>query len=276
MRRSGTCILVSCAVLALISCGGDKPDEPSYVPAKPDTKPAVKSLSYTVIRKYPHDVKAFTEGLLFHNGKLLESTGSPDNVPGTRSVLGIVDLASGKIDEKVELDTMYFGEGIGVVGDKLFQVTWRNQKGFIYNVKTFKQTGQFSYANREGWGLTSDGKSLIMSDGTYNLTWFEPAALSVEKTVAVTKGGYAVDALNELEWIDGFIYANVWLTNRIVKIDPATGVVVAEADLTDLFNQATRDNIRVGEMNGIAHNPSTGQVLVTGKLWPWIYEIKFN
>jgi glutaminyl-peptide cyclotransferase len=278
MKFNSISFVLFLAGIALVQgCADDKPDQPAWTPEQPAIARTTPPLTYTVVNKYPHDQKAFTEGLIFHNGQLLESTGSPDNMPETRSLFGVVDLKSGKIDVKAELDRKtYFGEGIAVVGDKLYQVTWQNQKGFIYDAKTFTKTGQFSYQNKEGWGLTSDGKHLIMSDGSYSLTWFDPASMQPVKTVNVTKDGFALDHLNELEWINGFIYANVWMTNKIVKIDPATGVVVAEADCSDLFYEAGKDNPKLSEMNGIAYNAATGQLLVTGKMWPWYYELRFG
>jgi glutaminyl-peptide cyclotransferase len=273
--KRGISNLVIAGSFLLFGCGEDKPDQAPYFP-EPAIPKTTAALQYTVAAKYPHDVNAFTEGLLFHEGKLFESTGSPDNMPKLRSVFGIVDLKSGKIDVKGEIDRSFFGEGICIVGDTLFQVTWQKQTGFIYDAKTYKRIGQFSYPNREGWGLTTDGKSLIMSDGTYNLTWFDPAALKVTKTLAVTKDGYGVDHLNELEWVDGFIYANIWMTSRIVKIDPATGVVVAEGDFTELFREAERENPALGEMNGIAYDASTGHLLLTGKMWPRIFAVKLE
>jgi glutamine cyclotransferase len=191
-------------------------------------------------------------------------------------VFGISDLKTGHFETKGELDkTVYFGEGILFFGDKLYQLTYQNQVGFIYNARTFKREGQFSYPNKEGWGLTTDGANIIMSDGTYNLTYFDPATLKPVKTIAVLKDGYGLDYINELEYINGFIYANVWTTNTIVKINPSNGEVVAQLDLTQLFNQALKDNVNLAEMNGIAFDKTNDRILVTGKLWPWIYEISF-
>jgi glutaminyl-peptide cyclotransferase len=270
-------IVLAFALTAFASCSDDrKRDEPAWTPRNEVAK-ATPKLGYTVVNKYPHDVNAFTEGLFFHNGKLIESTGSPENLPQTRSLFGVVDLGTGRIDVKAELDrNTYFGEGVVIHGDKLYQLTWRNQTGFIYDAGSFRRIGQFSYPNREGWGLTTDGKSLIMSDGTFNLTYLNPASLAVEKVLPVTREGFGLDHLNELEWVDGYIYANVWMTNRIVKIDPATGVVVAECDLSELAQEAAKTNPGLSEMNGIAYNAETKQLLVTGKMWPHYYEIKFS
>lgn len=236
----------------------------------------IPEINFTVQNQYPHDVTAFTEGFLFHDNKLFESTGASDNLPQTRSLFGIVDLKTGKIDVKAEIDrTIYFGEGIVMLHDKVYQLTYRNQIGFVYDAKTFKNIGKFNYTNSEGWGLTTDGKSLIMSDGTSYLTYMDPVNFAVTKTLDVAEGGRVLDNLNELEYIKGFIYANVWMTNTIVKIDPKTGDVVGKIDLSSLLYESKIKFPNALETNGIAYDSISGKVLVTGKLWPTIYEIKF-
>lgn len=248
-----------------------KPGEKELVPVK-----ITPMLDYSVTATYAHDITNFTEGFLFYNNQLFESTGAPSNMPQTRSTFGTIDLKTGKFDIKGELDrNTYFGEGIVFLKDLMYQLTYTNQIGFIYNAKTFQKTGQFSYRNKEGWGLTTDGTSIIMSDGTNNLTYVNPTGFAFEKTLSVTENGFAVDYLNELEFINGFIYANVWTTNFIVKINPATGEVVAKIDLTDLFKLAKQKNINLSETNGIAYDYLNDKILVTGKLWPTIYEISF-
>ncbi len=262
------------AAIALAACDPEGPP-PEYVPPAP-IKKTVQTINYTVVKKHPHDVGAFTEGLFFYKGKLFESTGAPDHIPSTRSTFGIVDTATGEIQVKAELDrNVYFGEGIAAINDKIYWVTWQNQRGFIYDANTFQKTGQFNYNNKEGWGLTVYNNMIVMSDGTYNLTFFDPADMSVVKTLAVTKDGYGLDHLNELEFINGHIYANVWMSNIIVKIDPESGRVVGQLDLSALYNEAKTINPRLGEMNGIAYDPDNNRVLVTGKFWPDMYEIRF-
>lgn len=236
----------------------------------------VPMLDYTVVAKYPHDINCFTEGFLFHEGKLFESTGAPENLPQTKSSIGICNLESGKFEQKIEIDRkQYFGEGISFFGNNLYQLTYTNQIGFIYDAKTFARKSQFSYQNKQGWGLTTDGAHLIMSDGTNELTYLMPSDLAVVKKLNVTENGFALDYINELEFIKGFIYANVWMTNFIVKIDPNSGKVVGKLDLSNLFNQSKKANINLLEMNGIAYDAEKDRVLITGKLWPDIYEIKF-
>lgn len=258
------------------SCEPDKPKQNVVQPSVVDNTPEIPQIPYTIEKQYPHDVTSFTEGFLFHEGKLFESTGAPDNMPQTKSLFGIVDLKTGKIDAKAELDrTIYFGEGIVFLNGKFFQLTYKNQTGFIYDAKTFKNIGKFNYTNREGWGLTTDGKSLIMSDGTSYITYLDPTSFAVTKTLDVAENGYVVVNINELEYIKGFIYANIWMTNTIVKIDPNTGDVVGKIDISNLFNESKTKNPNSVETNGIAYDSISNKILVTGKLWPTIYEIKF-
>lgn len=280
MMRPFTKSILGLFALALIVAAtgcGDEKKEPAKTQEAP--LPAVKVtpvINYTMVARYPHDITSFTEGFLFHNGKLFESTGSPDYLSQTRSAFGVVDLKTGKMDVKAELDRKaYFGEGIAVLNNLLYQITYTTQVGFIYDTKTFERKGQFGYMNKEGWGMTTDGESLIFSDGTSNLTYLETKDFKVVKTLTVTEGGYGLYNLNELEYINGYIYANIWMTNRIVKIDPKTGEVVEGLDLTALYNQSRSRNNSLAEMNGIAWDPVTDKILITGKLWPDIYEISF-
>ena len=197
-------------------------------------------------------------------------------MPELKSVLGIVDMKTGKLDAKVELDKKVypFGEGMVILNGKIYQVTYKEQTGFIYDVKTFKKIGQFNYANKEGWGLTTDGKNVIMSDGTNYLTYFDEE-MKVVKTLAVNENGYAVDALNEMEYIKGFIYANIYTTGYVVKIDPKTGNVVAKINFTPVYYNVRNMNTYAQEMNGIAYDSIADKIYVTGKLWPYMYEVKF-
>ena len=260
----------------LISCETNKSKEKVVEQPAVSESPVIPEIQFTVVNQYPHDVNSFTEGFLFHDNKLFESTGAPDNLPQTKSLFGIVDLKTGKIDVKAELDkSIYFGEGIVFLNQKVFQLTYKNQTGFIYDGKTFKNIGKFNYLNREGWGLTTDGKSLIMSDGTSYLTYLDPISFNVTKTLDVAENGYVVEHLNELEFIKGFIYANIWTTNIIVKIDPNTGDVVGKIDLSTLLYESKTRNPNSLETNGIAYDSISDKILVTGKLWPTIYEIKF-
>ncbi|MCW3090970.1 MAG: hypothetical protein JWP81_2039 [Ferruginibacter sp.] len=180
------------------------------------------------------------------------------------------------MDKKIEIDrSKYFGEGIVIFDDKLYQLTYTNQVGFIYDIKSFKQIGQFNYTNKEGWSLTTNGKELIMSDGTDKLTFLDPATLKPVKQLAVTENGLAVDSLNELEFIKGFIYANIWQTDFIVKINPANGKVTGRLDLTSLAFEARNKYPPADVLNGIAYDAATDKIYVTGKLWPNIYQVEF-
>jgi glutamine cyclotransferase len=243
-----------------------------------NTPPSVSAalLPFKVTATHPHDTTLFTEGLFVHDGKMYESTGSPDNIPFTKSMIGILNLKTGKLDKKIELDrNIYFGEGIVLLNNKIYQLTYQNQKGFIYDANTFQKTGEFNFANKEGWGFTTDGKKLIMSDGTPVLTFLNPDNLKPEGTLAVKENGNPVNNLNELEYINGFIYANIWLTNYIAKIDPATGNVVGKLNMNELNADAKAKYRNAQEMNGIAYDAATDKIYVTGKLWPDIYQVEF-
>ena len=271
--------IITALVIASIlsSCETDKPKDIKKV----DTSivievPQTPVISFSLVNTHPHDINAFTEGFLFYEGKLFESTGAPENLPLTKSLFGIVDLKNGKIDTKVEIDkSIYFGEGISILNNKIYQLTYKNQTAFVYDAKTYKPIGKFSFQNKEGWGLTNDGKNLIMSDGSNYLTFFDQN-FNVTKTLDVSENGYAVDYLNELEYIKGFIYANIYQSHEIVKIDPATGNVVGKIDITNLFQTSKTKNINSLETNGIAFDSISNKVLVTGKMWPSIYEIQFS
>lgn len=259
-------------ILAIMSsCSTDKKQTDSTKSA-----PTSTAITYSVVKSYPHDTTSFTEGFVFHEEKLLESTGAPEDLPQTKSAIGITDLSTGKFNQKVQIDkTIYSGEGIALFENKLYQLTYKHRLCFMYDANTFKQIGQFSYGNKEGWGLTTDGTSLIMSDGTSNLTYFDPKKRIPTKSISVTQNGLSTDRLNELEYIKGYIYANIWMKNIIVKIDPATGYIVGELDLSSLAYDAKTKNPRIDVMNGIAYNSITDRIYVTGKLWANVYEISF-
>lgn len=234
-------------------------------------------IEYSIKNTYPHSTESYTEGFLFHDNKLYESTGSPENYPNTKSVIGIVSLKTGKIDVKVEIDrNKYFGEGILFFNNKLYQLTYKNQLGFIYDSKNFKQIGTFTYPNKEGWGMTTDGKSIIMSDGTNYITYWDPDSLKEIKKLNITYNGASALYANELEYINGFIYANIWTTNYIAKIDPIDGKIVGLLDLTSLFLKARKENPGSEATNGIAYDSNKDKVYVTGKLWPYIFEMEFQ
>lgn len=263
--------------ILLFSCQPKQPVEQQVNTIEEPTKKTTPLTPYVLVAKYPHDSTCYTQGFLFYKGQLFESTGAPENLPYTRSLIGTVDLKSGKMKIRVEIDrNKYFGEGISILNEKIYQLTYKNQIGFIYDANTYKNKGQFGFLNKEGWGLTNDGKELIMSDGTNALTYLDPEKLTVTKTVLVSENGFAVDYLNELEYVNGFIYANIYTTHIIVKIDPSTGNVVAKLDITALFEDSKTRYPGSAETNGIAYEPGSDKIYVTGKLWPLIYEIKFE
>jgi glutamine cyclotransferase len=274
MNISKRTVALALAALWLTGCGGDE-EQKSEVTTTP-VQTYARQLNYSVEAQLRHDTTAYTEGLLVHNGKLYESTGADPDYPQTRSLWGEADPEKGTIAVKAELDKSIFGEGIVFLNNKVYQLTYKNQVGYIYDAKTFRKLGEFKYENKEGWGLTTDSASLIMSDGTSKLTYFDPATLQAVKVLPVTDNGNEVTYLNELEYIKGFIYANVFETNQVVKIDPASGQVVARLDLTGLKAQANALYNRSQVLNGIAYDPATDRVYVTGKLWPVVYAIRFE
>ena len=269
-------IFIISSIILIISCG----EEPDDVVVKKSNTSKIKTtpiINYIYVNSFPHDINSFTEGFLIHNGELYESTGATDDLPQSKSLFGIVDSTTGIIDAKVELDReIYFGEGITFLNDKVYQLTYQAKIGFIYDATSFKELGRFDLPSKEGWGMTTDGEDLIMSDGTNNLYFLDAKTLSVKRTISVSDNGLVIDKLNELEYIKGFIYANVWMTNTIVKIDPDNGVVVGKLDLTALANEAKHIYPYSMEMNGIAFDPINDKVFVTGKMWPKYFEIKFN
>jgi len=225
--------------------------------------------SYEVVNVYPHDPNAFTQGLSFRDGKLLESTGQEGE-----STLRSVDLESGQVLRKVDVADQYFAEGMTVLNGKIYQLTWQHHVGFIYDYQTFQQVGQFSYEG-QGWGLTNDGQSLILSDGSNRLRFIDPSNFRVTRTIVVTDGGTAVNKLNELEFIQGEIYANIWHDNRIVTINPQSGAVTAWIDFSGLLKHSEAPD-EEAVLNGIALDESSGRVFVTGKLWPKLFEIRIK
>ncbi len=236
----------------------------------------IADIKYSIVKTIPHDTTLFTEGLAFYNGKLFVSTGSPPGLAYTKCLIAAIDLTTGKVENKVELDRMkFFGEGITFLNRKLFQLTYKNQSGFIYDANSFAQLGVFHFRSKEGWGLTTNGKDLIMSDGTDTLTFLYGTDQKQVKILKVTENGSPVVKLNELEYINGFIYANVWKTSYIIKIDPKNGKVVAKLDLAVLVNEIKLKKPNAGSLNGIAFDPGTNKIYITGKMWPIIYQIDF-
>jgi glutaminyl-peptide cyclotransferase len=255
-------IMGACAAVVAVvaSCRNGE----SNTGGEPPMEPTAPTVTVQQVRSYPHDSTAFTQGLVWLDGRLYESTGRYG-----QSSLRIVEVETGRVVQKVDLAQTYFAEGLAAVGDTLYQLTWKEGVAFLYDAATLRQLGQVAYTG-EAWGLASDGQRLIVSDGSSYLTFVDPATFQVDTTIRVTDAGQPVDQLNELEWVRGEVWANVWHTNQIVRIDPQTGRVKGRLDLTALIPQV-RDPEAV--LNGTAYDPQGNRLLVTGKLWPRLYEI---
>jgi glutamine cyclotransferase len=229
----------------------------------PDGPPPVYAVD--VAAQYPHDTTAFTEGLFYRDGTLYEGTGEAGS-SGIRQV----DLKTGKVMRSTVLAFPYFGEGVIAHGDKIYELTWKDRKGFIYNIRDFSPAGSFDY-DGEGWGATFDGTHIVMSDGTPTLRFIDPNTLKQVSTLTVTSNHCPVANLNELEWIDGQLYANIWQTSLIARVDPKSGAVTSFLDVTGLGPaNPDRDDVP----NGIAYDSAGKRLFMTGKRWPQLYEIK--
>lgn len=238
----------------------------SDTPAPGSALQAVPVYTYKIINTYPHDCNAFTQGLVFENGFLYEGTGLHK-----RSTLRKVELETGTILQIYELPPQFFGEGITIFQDKIIQLTWQSNVGFVYHKDTFELLHQFTYPT-EGWGITHDGTQLIMSDGTSTLYFLDPETFERIYQITVHDNGDPVTMLNELEYIQGEIYANVWLTDRIARISPQTGQVLGWIDLEGLLSLKSGEHVDV--LNGIAYDAEHDRLFVTGKLWPHLFEIE--
>lgn len=225
-------------------------------------------MPYQLRMTLAHDPTAFTQGLVFYKGKLIESTG------GDESWIAEYEVETGKYKKKATLHQAYFGEGITVINDKLFQLTWKSKVGFVYDVNTFEKIGEFTY-DFEGWGITHDDQHLIISDGTEKLHYFDTLKLTEVFTKSIRHNNRKASKLNELEFIEGFIYANQWESDNILKIDPRTSEVVQVFDLGFVVRENKRKNPQADVLNGIAYNQETKDVFITGKLWPHLYVIRF-
>ncbi len=258
----GFVFIVSCNNTSAVETNNNNTSTPNTETAKPP---------FQIIAQYPHSNTSFTEGLEYHDSTLIESTGLYGE-----SKLCRTNLASGKDISKTGLDKKYFGEGITQFKGKIYQMTYKEGKCFVYDAKTFKKLSELSYKG-EGWGMTNDGKQLIMSDGSNNLYYRNPNTFAIENTIAIFDDtGKPLDSINELEYVDGSVYANVWFKKYIAKIDPKSGRVVAKYDFTNLMNQYLPSLSDEAVLNGIAYNPTTKNFYITGKNWPLLFEIKFN
>lgn len=242
----------------------DAPTDPALIPQR---------LHLQIVSTRPHDTSAFTQGLLLHEGELYESTGEFG-----KSTLRRVDPLTGNVRQRIDMDPDIFAEGLARVDDRLIQLTWKNQVAFVYDIKSFENQDEFTY-DTEGWGLCYDGESLYMSDGSSTLFVRDPDTFEVTRRIAVTLGNaqtglaYPRDHLNELECVGDEVYANVWTTDDIVRIDKATGQVNAVIDASGLLTRSERAQTDV--LNGIAWDADAQTFLITGKWWPWLFEVRF-
>ena len=242
---------------------------PSATPTATATTPttAAHTFTYKVVNAYPHDRNASTQGLVFENGVLYEGTGQRG-----RSTLRRVELASGDVLQIRKVPDRLFGEGITIFGERVIQLTWQSGVGFVYDKSSFELLEEFNYPT-EGWGITYDGKRLIMSDGTSTLRFLDATAFEEIGRIEVRDKDKPVTRLNELEYVQGEIYANVWKTDRIARIAPDTGDVIGWIELAGLLSPEDRSG-PVGVLNGIAYDAENDRLFVTGKLWPWLFEIE--
>lgn len=257
-------LIIAALVPLLNSCNdGENNDDGNKLPPP-------KSMGYRIITSYPHDTGSFTQGLDFYNGSLYEGTGDYG-----RSKLMRINLSTGKPELQISLDRQYFGEGITILNDTLYQLTWKEKTVFAYDVKDFKLLKTFTITH-EGWGLTHDGTQLIASDGSSNLYFYDPADFRLIRKQEVSESGSLAFNLNELEFIDGFVYANQWNLPYILKIDPATGLVDAKADVSELWSRVKQKQPQADVPNGIAYDEASGKLYITGKRWPELYEVDLS
>jgi glutamine cyclotransferase len=258
--RKGFVLIVFWFILGFSSCNDDPPEEPE-VP--------VFEFDFEVNKIFGHGTDVFTQGLVFHNGRLLESTGREG------SFIAEVDLIFTDYDKKVILDDSLYGEGITVFNDRIYQLTWRNQVGFIYDANTYEKIGQFNY-DYEGWGITHDSVNLIVSTGSPTIHFLDPNDQTIRRTINVTLNGEPVSNINELEYAYGLIFANQFLTENILLIDPVTGAVVQVLDMFDLFIDSQQQFPDLDFFNGIAYLPDEDVFYFTGRLWPFLYEVRIS
>lgn len=226
---------------------------------------------YEIVNQFPHDSKAFTQGLIVKKGNLYEGTGQYGE-----SALRRVTLENGFVWQEKKLKSHFFGEGITMLNGKIYQLTWKSKMGFVYDAGSFDEVGSFRYET-EGWGLTHDGKLLIMSDGSHRLFFLSPETFKIQRTIEVKEGGERIDRLNELEMVEGEVWANVYGEDKIVRIDPLTGKVKGWIDLLGLRQKLPRENREKADvLNGIAYDKETKRIFVTGKYWALLFEIKLE
>lgn len=253
-------IAVLLSAVIILSCGKTK-DEVQQKPSD--------DIPFQLVKAFPHDVNAFTQGLVVENGQLYESTGQAG------SWISEVNIVTGEQTKKVILDDRYFGEGITILNGKIYQLTWQSHVGFVYDLKTYKKLKEFTYPY-EGWGITHNGTHLIVSDGTHKLHFLDTTTLKQDHEIAVTYKNAPMSNLNELEFVNGFVYANQWQTNYILKIDPSNGKVVGRMDLSSLDREIAKFNGNFDVLNGIAYEKQSRSFLITGKNWPVMFALRIK
>ena len=262
--------LIPAAILYLLACNNNSGGETTT--EENTANPAPPMLSYNIVKVYPHDTNSYTEGLFLHDNSFYESTGQKNE-----SKLRKINVETGKPEKEIKLDTADFGEGISMIDNKIYQLTWQEHKVYVYDATNFKKIKEMEWPF-EGWGMTTDGKQLIISSGSSNLYFVNPDNFKIIKQVSVTDNYGPVGNLNELEYVNGVIYANVWQTNYIIKINPETGKVLGKLDFTGLLDKSGKPyNPEKAEFfNGIAYDSTKNSFYVTGKYWPALFEIKLN
>jgi len=248
----------------LFACGNTKPSDPNNT----STASEVKNLSFSVVATYPHDTSSYTQGLIVYNGNLYEGTGNYGH-----SKLKQVDLSTGKSIREISLSSNYFGEGITILRDTVYQLTWKEGKVFVYSLKDFKKIKEFNVPI-EGWGLTNNGQELVVTTGSGDIYFYEPATFKLLKTQTLTEAGTPSFNLNESEWIDDSIYINQYSYPYILKANPTTGEIVGKIDLTSIWEHIRQLNPNADVPNGIAYDTNTKKIYITGKWWPELYEIQ--
>ena len=257
----------SLVLVAKLSDGSELRDE-RYMSIVSDIVPEKWGLK--ILNNSPHLETSFTQGLAFDSGKLFEGTGDPDETGAT--LIAEVDIESGQINRKLTLAAPYFGEGITIFGEDLYQLTWKNQKCLVYDKKTFASKKEFTYTG-EGWGLCNDGKNLIMSDGSQRLYFRDPKTFQLIKTIEVYSDQGPINYLNELEYIEGLVYANIWMSNSIAVIDPLSGKTMAIINADELVS-LQKKGLNGNVLNGIAYNSTNKKLYLTGKYWSKLFEVQ--
>lgn len=265
-------VTVGVVLVVLASMRSEPANQPAgaisnQASAVPDNR--ARQVSYEVVNSYPHDPTSFTQGILWADGGFYESTGLYG-----QSKLRRLEFPSGKVLKQISLDPELFGEGLALIDTRLIQLTWKSHRGLVYEKDGFRLLQEFNY-DTEGWGLTFDGKNLILSDGSSNLFYLDAQTFKPIRKLAITMNGQPVPELNELEFIDGEIWANVWQTDLILRINPSTGQVTSFLNLKQILSPSDRKGSE-NVLNGIAYDPEQKRIFITGKLWPRVFEIKLK